>query len=196
MGFFRRSKPEPIVHPAVARTIYVEADRAALTPHVEGYAGIMGRRARTIEVDLRGSGPWIRLDLQVDGVHPWEFHNLAYWLLEIGRVVAVSGPSPTHDGYHLVRADDANDLLEGWTDGGEPLAIHVPGNDVVRPDPAVPGPPQTADEVLEVSHVPELGWTDLGAIDVRTDDPGRNLNPTLAATKRRRADLRPIYFDS
>lgn len=179
----------------MARTIYLDTARGVLDRRVDDYARMMGRRARPLEVTVSAAGPWLQLKLPTDGVHPWEFHNLAYWLLDIGTVVAVSGASPTHSGYHLVGADHPGELLEGWTDEGEPLTVDAPSNDVVLGDPEVPGPQTSTDEVLELARVPERGWVPLKALQVRSDDPGPNLNPTLRPTKRRRADLQPIYFD-
>jgi hypothetical protein len=195
MGLFSRKPKEPIVHPAVERTIHVEVDRAAVPPHLDGYWEIMGRRARELEVGIASSRSWVRLTLPRAGVHPWEAHNLAYWLLELGTVVVVVGPSPDRPGYHLLRADDPNDLLEGWTDDGEPVTVHVPGNDVVRPDPEVAGIARSAAAALRDVGVPHDGWADHGTILVFSEDPGHDLNPAMAATRRSRAALRPVYLD-
>ena len=195
MGLFSRRAKEPVAHPRVKRTVHVMANREAVNGHLDGYAKVMGRHARDLDVDVWSSGDWLRLDLPADGVHPWELHNLAYWLLELGDVVAVSGPSPQLHGYHLTRADDPNDLLVGWTDASEPMTVHVPGNDIVRPDPEVPAPARTTRDALGAAGIPQAGWVEVGGIVVRSEDPGHDLNPSMAATKRSRKDLRPIHID-
>ena len=195
MGLFSRRTKEPIVHPRVERTIYVETTARSLDDHLDGYAEIMGRHARDLDVVVWSSGGWLRLDLPDQGVHPWELHNLAYWLLELGDVVVVSGPSPELHGYHLVRADDPNDLMEGWTDAGEPMTVHVPGNDVVRPDPEVAMPASTRRDALQAAGVPHDGWTEIDRVTVRSEDPGHVLNPSMAATKPDRAALRRCHVD-
>ncbi len=195
MGLFSRRTKEPVVHPTVERAIHVRSTRESLDQHLDGYAKIMGRHARDLDVRLWSSGEWLRLDLPADGVHPWELHNLAYWLLEIGDVLATSGPSPQLHGYHLVRADHPNDFLEGWTDASEPMTVHVPGNDVVRPDPEVPAPARTTRDAMGAASIPEHGWVEIGPVVVRSEDPGHDLNPSMAATKRSRKSLRATYID-
>ncbi|MEO1061653.1 MAG: hypothetical protein AAFZ07_09565 [Actinomycetota bacterium] len=183
------------MHPAVDRSIHVRAQDRAIDDQLGGYAEIMGRRARALEVRRWTAGDWCRLDLPGDGVHPWELHNLAYWLLEVGDVVVTSGPGPGFAAYHLVRADHPNDLLEGWTDTAEALTVHVPGNDVIRPDPDVPAPALTTAQALRGAGVPTEGWIDRGVVAVMSEDPGHDLNPSMSATKPNRAALRSVHLD-
>jgi hypothetical protein len=191
MGLFRRRQREPITHPPVERTIHLRSPVSALDAHLDRYAAAMGRNARELPMTAAASGPWIRMTFPASGVHPWEAINLAYWLLELGEVMLVSGPSPTFPGHWLVRAPVTAALFEGWTDTGEPITIDVPSNRVVREDLDVSEPPRSTADRLRAARVPSGGWIAINWLVVHSEDPGHDLAPTLQDAVPNRAALRP-----
>lgn len=200
MGLFRRKKTDDaagqssaqVEHPLVERTIYLRADETALTSQLEGYASIMGARARELPLVVDRAGEWLRLALPIEGVHPWECTNLAFWLHEVGDVVVVSAASPTFPTHWLVRAADPGDLLEGWTEDGEAITVHVPSNVVVRDDGDVGVARCGVVEALTGLGIPLTGWESVGVVTARSEDPGRELEPGLGRSVRDRRALQPF----
>lgn len=195
MGLFSRKPKEPVVHPTVERTIWLRADPIRLGPHLDEYAAIMGKRARAIGVEAWRSGEWLRLSLPREGVHPWEHHNLAYWLLELGDVVVAAGETADFPAYSAERGPSPLDLFEGHTAAGEPVSFHVPTNKVVRSDSDVAVAKLGTAERLASAGVPVDGWAPVGAVDVRSEDPQHDLGPRLDDVVANRAALRRFQVD-
>ncbi len=187
MGLFsKRPAPEPIVHAPVERTVLVRATGPAVAAHLDDYSSLFSpKHATEHTVAVASAGDWTAIRLP-DAVHPWQLHNLAFWMLDCEgadqQVIACSGPSPTHPGYRLVRDPDVDDALCGWDDDGAGWSVLVPGNDIVRPEP-VPVP--------QALTVPS-GFHDWRHVAVRLEDPGHDMNPANAPTvadRRRLAEV-------
>jgi hypothetical protein len=190
MGLFSKKKAEPVVHPQVQREVFVQATEPAVRVKLDEYSSLFSPK-RTVEHDLQlsVSGGWVAVRLP-DAVHPWQLHNLAYWLLDCDRpdaaagasaeVIAVSGAGLGHAGYRLVRDDEVPDALCGWDDDGNGWTVQVPGNDIVRPED-VP--------VSRSLSVPS-GFHTWHTVSVRLEDPGSDMNPTNEQTFKSRKQLR------
>jgi hypothetical protein len=190
MGLFSRKDKEPLVHPDVQRSVYVRADIADVRSQLVDYSSIAPPK-HSVPHTLRvyTAGPWVRVDLP-PAVHPWCFHNLAFWLLDTpgvsAELVAVSGPSPTHPGYRLVRDPEASDALCGLDDDGTPWTVEVPSNRIVR------GEPVPATDTFQLPADGELAPA--GSVEVMLEDPGRAMNPTNGANAKSRKSLEASPF--
>lgn len=184
MGLFsKRQAPEPIVHPSVERTVFVRASVDEVGAHLDDYSSLFSpKHSSEHMVAMATSGDWTAIRLP-DSVHPWQLHNLAFWMLDCEgadqQAVACSGPAPTHPAYRLVRDPEIGDVLCGWDDDGNGWSVLVPSNDIVRPEP-VPVPQALA--VPSGFH----HWQD---VSVRLEDPGRDMNPANGPTVRSRREL-------
>jgi hypothetical protein len=152
--------------------------------HLAKYSALFSPKhsaAAAVRVAVDGGVVAIRLP---EAVHPWQLHNLAYWMLDCpgidGDVLARSEASPTHVGYTLVRDPDLPDCLCGWDDAGEGWTVNVPDNEIVRPE-AVPTAPL-------IAAPRDFGnWREVA---VRLEDPGHEMNPRNEPTIRNRKTLR------
>lgn len=190
MGLFSKRVEEPIDHPPVERVVYVRAGDSAVTRHLDEYSSLFClKRSEGHDLQVATSGEWTAIRLP-DVAHPWQLHNLAYWMLDCeypGRVdecsadvIAVSKAAPNHHGYWLVRDDEVPDALCGWDDAGDGWTVHAPGNDIVRPE-AVP--------ISRGCTIP-TGFHDWRPVAVRLEDPGTDMNPRNESTVTSRKDLR------
>jgi hypothetical protein len=179
MRLFSKKDAEPLVpvmHPPVRRVIYVRADVAAVARRLAQYSTLFAaKRSDDHTVRVASSSGWSAIRLP-DEVHPWQLHNLAFWMLDCdgadGEVIAWSGAGPGHPGYWLIRDPELPDAMCGWDYDGHGWTVIVPTNDVVRPDD-VP-------VARSISSPSGFGpWFD---IEVRLEDPGADMNPANAAT--------------
>lgn len=183
MGLFSRKKAEPVVHPAIVRTIYVAADEAAVVERLAAYSSLTSpRHAPEQPVGIATVNGWTAVRLP-DLVHPWQLHNLAFWLLDCpgvnGRLVATSAASDGHPAYALVRDPQIDGALCGWDEAGGGWTVDVPTNRIARPDPPpVPSPIARPG-----------GFESWRSVGVRFEDPGREQNPRLEAEFRSRKQL-------
>jgi hypothetical protein len=188
MGLFSRRSAEPVVHPPVARFVFVTAPSAAVIDHLAAYGALFSpKRANEHDLGVAALGSQTVIALP-EAVHPWQLHNLAFWMLDCPGatdVIARSEASSTHVGYTLVRDPEIPDALCGWADDGEGWTVGVPSNDVVRGE-AVPVTAQ-----LPVPARPPSGPAWLRVL-VRLDDPGADMNPDNRANVRSRARLRDV----
>ena len=164
----------------------VRAASAAVSAHIDDYATLFSpKRAVEHTVRLACSGDWTAIRLP-DAVHPWQLHNLTFWMLDCEgadqRAIALSGPAPTHAGYRLVRDPEISDVLCGWDDNGWGWSVLVPSNDIVRPE-AVPVP--------QALTVP-TGFRNWHDITVRLEDPGHDMNPKNEPTVKDRCQLADV----
>lgn len=183
MGLFSRRPPEPLVHPAVSRTVHVGAEREAVLDHLDAYSSLFSpKRAELRSLLVGAADGWCAIRLP-HTVHPWQLHNLACWMLDCpgvgSAVVAESSAGPGHAAYRLVRDPEVPDSLCGWDETGAGWTVHVPGNDIVRPEP-VP---------VQPAIVP-VGYADWEEIEVLLEDPGRAMNPGNESTSPSRRALR------
>ena len=186
MGLFSRKHAEPLVHPQVDRVAYVHATAADVGAHLAEYASLFPGNVEHVAL-LASSGAWTALRFP-EVMHPWAFHNLAFWLLDTpgaaNRVIAVSGPAPSHPAYRLVRDPELPDCLCGWDVGGAGWTVSVPANDIVRgEDPPVP----------RAVTVPE-GFVEWHPVTIAFEDPARDQNPFNQVTRKRRSALRTDSF--
>ena len=180
MGLFSKRTVAPIEYPMVDRTVHVPAPREAVVAHLTAYADLWSpKRAEQHEVMVGVSGGWTAIRLPSD-VHPWQLHNLAYWMLDcpgsesggdgadvvVRSVIAESAASPDHPGYRLVRDPDVADALCGWDDTGDGWTVGVPSNDVVRGE----------DVPVPRALTAPSGHRDWQPGAVLLEDPGRGMN--------------------
>ena len=190
MGLFSRKPKEPVVHAEVQRYVYVPATAEAVAAQIGEYSALHSpKHADEHVLTLSAAGGWTRVELPI-ALHPWTFHNVAYWLLDTdgadNTVVAVSAASPTHAGYRLVRDPEMPDGLCGIDDDGQHITVEVPMNHVVRGD-EVP--------VWDTFVIPsDREFAATGSVEVVADvlleDPGHDLNPTNEATIKDRKRLK------
>ncbi len=196
MGIFSKRVVEPLVHPEVARIVHVRARATDVIAHLDVYSGLWSRRrAEEHQVEIGEVDGWTAIRLP-RSVHPWQLHNMAFWMLDCpatdharppadstsldsSEVIAESAASPDHAGYRLVRDPAVDDALCGWDDDGVGWTVHVPGNDVVRGED-VPVPRSLP--------VPS-GHRDWRWIGVLLEDPGRGMNERNEPTMPTRARL-------
>jgi len=188
MGLFSKKEKQPIVHEPVDRVVYVRAGESAVVAHLDGYSSLFSpKRADEHLLQIATSGGWTAIRLP-DAVHPWQLHNLAFWMLDCehpgagpsAEVIAVSAASTAHAGYWLIRDDELPDGLCGWDQDGHGWSVHVPANDIVRPED-VPAPRAVT---------PPAGFHEWRPVTVRLEDPGPEMNPSNAATFTTRKQLR------
>ena len=183
MGLFSKRVVEPLVYPAVARTVHVEAPREEVIAHLDEYSQLWSpKRATEHEVTVGAVGGWTAIRLPEE-VHPWQLHNLAFWMLDCpgagGGMFAESAASPDHPAYRLVRDPDLGDVLCGWDEQGTGWTVHVPGNDIVRGED-VPFP--------QAMVVPS-GYQDWAPVTVLLEDPGPGMNEHNESTAKSRKHL-------
>lgn len=184
MGLFSKKPVEPLVYPSVERAVHVAATRDAVVAHLGEYSSLWSpKRAEAHEVLVGAAGEWCAIRLPA-AVHPWQLHNLAYWMLDCpganDQVIAMSGPAPTHVGYRLVRDPEVPDAMCGWDDGGSGWTVYVPSNDIVRGED-VP--------VVRAVSVPS-GHQDWQPVEVLLEDPGRGMNEGNESNSKSRRHLR------
>ena len=184
MGLFSRRSAEPIVHPEVRRSVHVRAGAEAVEAQLRAYSDMQSpKHAGEILVGLSSDGDWTSVELP-RALHPWVFHNLAYWLLDTvgadNEMIAQSAAGPGYGAYRLVRDPELDDSLSGWGDDGEGWTVEVPSNDIVRPE-EVPVPRDRA--------IPSPGES-VGRLRILVEDPGRAQNAANEATVASRKKLR------
>lgn len=167
----------------MARVVFVRARLDDVLTDLDGYSRLSTLDAAPEEeVMVSQAGGWVAVRLP-DHVHPWQLHNLAYWLLDCGgratAVIAHSDAGPSHAGYRLERDPEIFDALCGWDDVGNGWTVVVPTNEIVRPAP-VP---------VERRRACPTGFRVWNPVPVRLADPGTALNPTLASTHPSRAAI-------
>ena len=173
------------------RTVHVPASRDAVVAHLTGYSGLWSpKRAEQHEAVVGAVGGWTAIRLP-GTVHPWQLHNLAYWMLdcpgrdESNAVIAESAASPDRPGYRLVRDPEVGDALCGWDDDGQGWTVQVPGNRIVRGED-VPVP--------RALSVPS-GHRDWRSVPVLLEDPGWGMNELNESNATSRSSLdRPDVF--
>ena len=180
MGLFTKRVTEPLVYPAVARTVHVEASREDVIAHLGAYSELWSpKRATEHEVMIGRVSGWTAIRLPEE-VHPWQLHNLAFWMLDCpdagDGMIAESGASADHLPYRLVRDPELGDVLCGWDDQGVGWTVHVPGNDIVRGED-VPVPQAMA--------MPS-GYQEWAPVTVLLEDPGRGMNERNESTAKSR----------
>jgi hypothetical protein len=183
MATFSSDDAGRAVHPPVERMVFVHAHELQVILHLEHYSSLFPRSRSTDEQMLVGtSGDWCAIRLP-DAVHPWQLHNLAFWMLDCpgagDRVIAASAAGPDHPGYRLVRDPEVPDALCGWDDQGGAWTVLVPTNDIARSGSV---PVSLALTVPSGFH----GWR---KVTVRLEDPGAGMNPTNAVTVKNRSRL-------
>lgn len=196
MGLFSKRNVEPLAYPPVARTVHVEAGLADVAAHLGAYSQLWSKRADQHEVQVGEVGGWTAIRLP-DSVHPWQLHNLAFWMLDcpgiggdeagaFAGVIAESAASPDHAAYRLVRDPEIGDALCGWDEQGAGWTVHVPGNDMVRGE-GVPVPR---------SFIVPSGYDGWQSITVSLEDPGRGMNEHNESTAASRTSLanRPNFM--
>ncbi|MCZ7525290.1 MAG: hypothetical protein M5U14_02200 [Acidimicrobiia bacterium] len=191
MGLFSRRREPPAPRPPVHRRLLVAAGPEAVESRLREYDGIAGPKVPEAPLTARTAGGWTSLELPPDA-HPWAFHNLAMWLLDLADVVAVSGSDGTRAGYWLVN-DSHSDWLSGYDDSGNPITVEVPTNEVVRGD-ALDHPARTLRDVLTEHGVPSAlhrdgGGDPTGIVAAKLEDPGRDCNPANEQTAKSRQHL-------
>lgn len=189
MGLFSKKSKEPIVHAAVERTVFVNADRTSVIARLSEYSSLFSpKHSAAHRVDVSTAGDWVAIRLPVD-VHPWQLHNLAYWMLDCDgadqHVIAQSAAGPTHVGYRLVRDPDVSDALCGWDDEGQGWTVNVPSNDIARSD----------DVPVARAVTYPTGFHEWTAVDVLLEDPGHDMNPRNDATVKSRKHLANLGVD-
>lgn len=184
MGLFSKRSAEPLTYPEVARVVHVRADGADVIAHLAAYSELWSpKRAQHNQVEVGEIAGWTAIRLP-QAVHPWQLHNLAFWMLGCpgtvdDGVIAESEASPDHAAYRLVRDPAIDDALCGWDDRGTGWTVHVPGNDVVRGDD-VPVPRSLA--------IPS-GHQNWRPVAVLLEDPGRGMNESNEQTVATRKKL-------
>jgi hypothetical protein len=186
MGLFSKRSNEPIVYPAVDRTVHVPASRDAVAAHLVAYSDLWSpKRAEQHEVSVGEVGGWTAIRLP-GAVHPWQLHNLAFWMLDCPggddtcAVIAESGATVDHPGYRLVRDPEVGDALCGWDEHGVGWTVQVPLNRIVRGED-VPVP--------RALSVPS-GHHDWRRVQVLLEDPGRGMNERNQSNAKNRRTLR------
>lgn len=179
-----------MVHPERMRRIHVSAPREVVQARLDEYDRRSGG-GEPAEVRLASTGGWTTVVLP-GRIHPWAFHDLVLWLVDIpdADVVAVAEVGEGQIGYWLI--DDEHDSwLSGYDDRSESLSVNVPDNGLVVGDDLA-HPPATPTQTLVDHGVP----TDLHYADgdetrtVRLEDPQHELNPGFEATFATRAKMR------
>ena len=122
MGLFSKKQQEPLTYAEVERTVHVPARLGDVVAHLAAYGELWSRkRAEPHEVMVAEVGGWTAVRLP-EAVHPWQLHNLGYWMLDcpnsVEGLVCESGAGPGHAGYRLVRDPEVADALCGWTPRG------------------------------------------------------------------------------
>lgn len=192
MGLFSRKQKEPVVHAEVRRWVYVPSDVEAVRTQLVAYSRLHSpKNAETHALRLSTTDGWTRVDLP-HTLHPWTFHNVAYWLLDTqgsgDTVVVVSAGSSHHPGYRLVRDPEMPDALCGVDESGEHWTVGVPMNHVVRGD-EVP--------VTDTHIIPDdVAFYTAGSLEVLLEDPGHDLNPTNEANIRSRKRLEHYGYNA
>ncbi len=186
MGLFSKRNAEPLQYQAADRVIHVPASRDAVVAHLAGYSGLWSpKRAEEHELSIGEVGGWTAIRLpQV--LHPWQLHNLAFWMLDCPgvedqtQVIAASSATPDHPAYRLVRDPDVPDALCGWDEAGVGWTVHVPDNDIVR------------GEDVPVAHALTIpsGHLDWRSVPVLLEDPGRGMNERNESNAKSRHALR------
>lgn len=184
MGLFSRRTADPLTYPEVARVVHVRADAVDVLAHLDAYSQLWSpKRAEEHRVQVGEVGGWTAIRLP-EPVHPWQLHNLAFWMLDCrgvddGGVIAESEASFDHAAYRLVPDPVVGDALCGWDDRGSGWTVHVPGNDVVRDD-EVP---------VSQSITMPSGHQNWHLVTVLLEDPGRGMNERNESTVKTRKQL-------
>lgn len=171
MGLFSTKQAVPLVYAPVARTVHVPAAEPDVVAHLAGYSALWSpKRAVPHEVRIATVAGWTAIRLP-DAVHPWQLHNLAFWMLDCpgasgGDVVAESAAGPDHPSYRLVRDPEVPDSLCGWDEAGSGWTVRVPDNTVVRGD-VVP---------VARSFLVPSGYDGWHSVPVLLEDPGSGMN--------------------
>ncbi len=183
MGLFSKKTRETVVHPSVARSITVPAPAAAVIAQLNAYGDLHSPKraaATTMRVGSVGEATVVEL---APTMHPWTFHNLGFWLLDTEpsaeALVLRAGPSPDHPAYALVRDPEMPDCLCGFDADGDGWTVAVPTNDIVRGEAAPRRPDVGA----------PIHGTLTEVVEILTEDPGPDLNPTNAGTVATREKL-------
>ena len=183
MGLFNKKKREPRVHPIVPRRVHVAAPIESVIAQLGEYSKLHSpKHAAELQLHVGMASDGTAVVRLPDDIHPWLFHNVAYWLLDTpGQqfVAAVSGASEAHPAYWLVRDPEMMDCMCGLDDNGDGWTVHVPGNEIARPDAIpVPSMPVPVDDAVEMTVVMMLG-----------EDPGHDMSPDNEAVEPSRKKL-------
>lgn len=183
MGLFTKKARERRVHPVVPRRIHVAAPLDAVVAHLDRYSRLHSpKRATEVRLDVGTASDATTVVRLPEAIHPWLFHNVAFWLLDTpGQqlVTAVSAAGPTHGGYWLVRDPDLMDCMCGLDDAGHGWTVDVVMNEIARPDAVpVPAMPVPVDDAAHTVTVVMLG-----------EDPGGDMNPENLVTEPTREKL-------
>jgi hypothetical protein len=183
MAFFSRRKIEPVVHEAIERSAYVAAEADAVASQLLAYSDMQSpKHATEVVVQLLSAPGWTQVQF-TGSLHPWSFHNVAFWLLDTpganNEVVVVSAAGANHPGYRLVLDGEISDSFAGWDDDGVPWTVQVPMNHIVKGDP-VPVPAAVT--------LPS-GLTAGSELSILIEDPGHDMNPRNEITTKDRARL-------
>ena len=188
MGLFSKKQREPLEHPEVVRSIEVPAGEADVVRQLNAYSGLHSpKHAREIVVRVGEQMGVVHVELPLR-MHPWTFHNLAFWLLDTPNardgLVLRSASDGTNPAYSLVRDPDMGDCMCGVDADGTGWTVHVPGNEVTKgePVPATAAPPSMS--------MPAT-WTE---VTVLVEDPQHDLNPRNEATAKSRSGLIPRHM--
>lgn len=189
MGLFSKKKREPLVHPAVTRSIEVPATAADVRHQLDAYSALHSPRHGQQIVVRIGEGATDRTVVALpEQMHPWTFHNIGFWLLDTPNaadgLVLRSGADGTNPPYSLVRDPEMSDCLCGVDSDGTGWTVHVPGNEIAKgePVPGTAGPPSMTEPTC---------WTEC---NVLVEDPQHDLNPTNASTAKSRKGLIPRHY--
>lgn len=189
MGLLRRRRRPPVVHPPGIWRIHVPADPGAVRSRLDAHRRITPGAAGTVAV--ASAGGWSTV-VVTGPHHPWAVHNLTLWLVDGpggGDLILVAERCGDRPGYWL--SDDPEpDVLSGADETGAVGVVRVPDHAVVRERPGDRRPPLPG-EALAARGVPlTLRSATTGEpAGAALEDPGGDLNPTLATTHRRRSDL-------
>ncbi|MFT7648619.1 MAG: hypothetical protein ACI8Y4_003371 [Candidatus Poriferisodalaceae bacterium] len=187
MALLSRRKATPVIHDPTERSAFVAADPNDVLAHLKTYSDMQSpKHANECVVQLWSAPGWTEIRFP-ERLHPWSFHNVSFWMLDIaddsGAVVAVSAANSNHPGYRLVRDEDLSDSFAGWDDHGVPWTVHVPMNHIVKGDPV---------RVLAPTKIPSC-MAAVCVISVLIEDPGPEMNPRNEATMKDRNRLRRMH---
>jgi hypothetical protein len=183
MGLFSKKQQEPLTYAEVERTVHVPARLGDVVAHLAAYGELWSRkRAEPHEVMVAEVGGWTAVRLP-EAVHPWQLHNLGYWMLDCPNsgegLVCESGAGPGHVGYRLVRDPEVADALCGWDTEGSGWTVRVPDHRIVRGE----------DVPVPRSFVVPTGHQDWRPVQVLFEDPGRGMNETNSSNGKSRSAL-------
>lgn len=190
MGLFSKRNAEPLVYDAVERVVHVPAGAHAVVTHLASYSDLWSpKRAETHDVTVGEVGGWTAIRLP-ELTHPWQLHNLAFWMLDCpgvregSDVIAESAAGPDHPAYRLVRDPEIPDAMCGWDEQGTGWTVGVPMNAIVRGE----------DVPIGRSIAMPSGYQEWHSVPVLLEDPGRGMNERNESTVKNRRGLERDEF--